>query len=202
MMRFIVPLLLIGISVAGFFILITPKYEEVVALKAQVSAYDKALNNSKSLEDERDKLIKKSNDISKVNKEKIEKMLPGSIDNIRLILEIEELASVYGMYLKDVKYDDEKKAEEGAPQVVQAGVIDESANQEYGVWNLEFTTEGSYTNFINFTRDIEKNLRLVDISSVQFSSISAPASKSATAIATPADNYVYTFKIKTYWLKN
>ncbi len=200
MMRFIVPLLLIGISIAGFFILITPKYEEVVVLKAQVAAYDKALNNSKSLEDERDKLIKKSNDISKVNKEKIEKMLPDSIDNIRLILEIEELASVYGMYLKDVRYDDEKKAEEGKPEVVQAGAIDENINEDYGVWDLEFTTEGSYANFINFTRDIEKNLRLVDISSVQFSSLSAPASKSATVSTT--DNYIYTFKIKTYWLKN
>jgi len=200
MMRFIVPLLLIGISIAGFFVFISPKYEEVVALKAQVAAYDKALNNSKSLEDERDKLIKKSNDISKINKEKIEKMLPDSIDNIRLILEIEELASVYGMYLKDVRYDDEKKAEEGTPQVVQAGVVDESANQDYGIWNLEFTTEGSYSNFINFTRDIEKNLRLVDISSVQFSSITAPSSKSATSVST--DNYIYTFKIKTYWLKN
>jgi hypothetical protein len=199
-MRFIVPLLLIGISIAGFFILITPKYEEVVVLKAQVAAYDKALNNSKSLEDERDKLIKKSNDISKVNKEKIEKMLPDSIDNIRLILEIEELASVYGMYLKDVRYDDEKKAEEGKPEVVQAGAIDENINEDYGVWDLEFTTEGSYANFINFTRDIEKNLRLVDISSVQFSSLSAPASKSATVSTT--DNYIYTFKIKTYWLKN
>lgn len=158
MMRFIVPLLLIGISIAGFFVLISPKYEEVVLLKAQVAAYDKALNNSKSLEDERDKLIKKSNDISKINKEKIEKMLPDSIDNIRLILEIEELASVYGMSLKDVRYDDEKKAEEGAPQVVQAGIVDQYANEDYGVWNLEFTTEGSYSNFINFTRDIEKIL--------------------------------------------
>lgn len=198
MMRFIVPLLLIGLSIAGFFILVSPKYEEVVALKAQVSAYDKALSNSKSLEDERDKLVKKSNDISKVNKEKIHKMLPDSIDNIRLILEIEELASVYGMSLKDVRYEDEKKAEEGKPEIVQAGAIDPYANEDYGIWDLEFTTAGSYSNFINFTKDIEKNLRLVDISSVKFSSITSSSSKSST----PTDNYTYTFKIKTYWLKN
>ena len=197
-MRFIVPLLLIGLSIAGFFILVSPKYEEVVALKAQVSAYDKALSNSKSLEDERDKLVKKSNDISKVNKEKIHKMLPDSIDNIRLILEIEELASVYGMSLKDVRYEDEKKAEEGKPEIVQAGAIDPYANEDYGIWDLEFTTAGSYSNFINFTKDIEKNLRLVDISSVKFSSITSSSSKSST----PTDNYTYTFKIKTYWLKN
>jgi len=199
-MRFIIPILLIGLSGAGFFILISPKYQEVVALKAQVSAYDKALTNSKTLEDERDKVIKKSNDITATNKEKIEKMLPDSIDNIRLILEIQELASVYGMSLKDVRYEDEKKAEEGAAEVVQVGIIDESSNEDYGVWDLEFTTEGSYSNFINFTKDIEKNLRLVDISSVKFSSLTATNSK-GVSIA-PTDNYNYTFKIKTYWLKN
>jgi len=200
MMRFIIPILLIGLSGAGFFILISPKYQEVVALKAQVSAYDKALTNSKTLEDERDKVIKKSNDITATNKEKIEKMLPDSIDNIRLILEIQELASVYGMSLKDVRYEDEKKAEEGAAEVVQVGIIDESSNEDYGVWDLEFTTEGSYSNFINFTKDIEKNLRLVDISSVKFSSLTATNSKGVSI--TPTDNYNYTFKIKTYWLKN
>lgn len=195
-MRFIIPILLLGVSIGGFLTFVTPAYNEVQSLRAQVNAYDDALNNSKTLENERDKLVTKLNSITPVNRDKIQKMLPDGVDNIRLILEIEKIASVYGMSLKNVKYEDEKKAEEGAPEVVQAGVDVGDLNKEYGIWNLEFSVEGPYSNFINFTRDMEKNLRLVDVSSVEFSSLTSSSSKSTN------DSYIYTFKIKTYWLKN
>ncbi|MFA7285542.1 MAG: hypothetical protein WC011_01690 [Candidatus Paceibacterota bacterium] len=196
MMRFIIPILLLGVSIGGFLTFVTPAYNEVQALRAQVRAYDDALNNSKTLENERDKLVTKLNNITPVNRDKIQKMLPDGVDNIRLILEIEKIASIYGMSLKNVKYEDEKKAEEGEPEVVQAGVDVGDLNKEYGIWNLEFSVEGPYSNFINFTRDMEKNLRLVDVSSVEFSSLTSSSSKSTN------DSYIYTFKIKTYWLKN
>jgi Tfp pilus assembly protein PilO len=194
MFRFIIPIFLIGISIGGFFTFVRPAYDEVVVLKSQVSAYNDALNNSKSLEQERDKLVTKLNNISPANRDKIQKMLPDGVDNIRLILEIEKIASIYGMALKDVRYEDEQKAEEEGIQVIEAGTVLGDLNKEYGVWNLEFSVEGPYTNFINFTRDMEKNLRLVDVSSVEFSSLTSSRSAS--------DSYNYTFKIKTYWLKN
>ena len=82
-----------------------PGYKELSALKTQVSAYDQALNNSRSLEEERDKLTQKFNSISATDLDKIEKLVPDNVDNIRLILEIEKLASPYGMVLKDVHYE-------------------------------------------------------------------------------------------------
>lgn len=197
MMKFITPILLVFVSIAGFFMLVRPTYDEIIVLRAQAGAYDEALNNSKALENERDKLVTKLNSINPTNIDKLQKMLPDSIDNIRLILEIEKIASTYGMFLKNVRYEDEKKAEaeDGQPEAVQAGSDLTNINREYGVWNLEFSVEGSYSNFINFTRDMEKNLRLVDVSSVKFSSLTS-SSKNVT------DSYIYTFKIKTYWLKN
>jgi Tfp pilus assembly protein PilO len=166
-------------------------------LRTEVKAYDNALNNSKALESERDKLVTKYNAIDQGNLDKISKMLPDSIDNIRLILEIEKIASPYGMTLKDVKYEDTKKEEEGTTPI--AGTTNEAINEDYGVWNLEFSTEGSYNNFIKFTKDMEKNLRLVDIASVTFSAADG-AGSSKSSIAN--DVYKYSFKIKTYWLKN
>ncbi len=197
-MKFLLPIFLILLSIGAFMMLIVPKYESVSLLRQEVGAYDNALNNSKALESERDKLVTKYNAIDQGNLDKITKMLPDSIDNIRLILEIEKIASPYGMTLKDVKYEDVKKAEEGEAAPL-AGSSNEAINEEYGVWNLEFSTEGSYNNFINFTKDMEKNLRLVDISSVEFSAAEGPSnSKSGNS----NDVYKYNFKIKTYWLKN
>lgn len=196
-MKLLVPIFLILLSVGGFVMLVSPEYKKVEALRSEVAAYDNALNNSKALESERDKLVTKYNAIDQGNLDKISKMLPDSIDNIRLILEIEKIASPYGMTLKDVKYEDTKKEEEGATPI--AGTNNEAVNEDYGVWNLEFSTEGSYNNFIKFTKDMEKNLRLVDIASVTFSAADGAAS-SKSAVAN--DVYKYSFKIKTYWLKN
>jgi Tfp pilus assembly protein PilO len=194
MFRFIMPIIILGIAIAVFFTFANPIYTEISTLKAQSASYDEALNNSKALETERDKLTQKYNEIAAENLDRLNKMLPENVDNIRLILEIEKLATPYGMVLKDVKYD---TTEEETPKVnaVTPGNPAPSARKEYGTWELEFSTTGTYPNFLNFLRSLEKNLRIVDISSVEFSS---PEGSSTNTV--PA--YNYKFKIRTYWLKN
>ncbi|MBP9714874.1 MAG: hypothetical protein KBD52_00055 [Candidatus Pacebacteria bacterium] len=198
MLRFILPMILIGLSITGFVVFVSPTMGEISTLKGQVLSYDKALDNSKSLDVEREKLTKKYNSIDPNNLAKLEKLLPDNVDNIRLILEVEKLASPYGMVLRDVKYDTIKKTEEDAQptEVFQGGDTNTPAQNDYGTWDLEFSTEGSYTNFLNFLRDLESNLRIVDISSIQFSSTTG------TGTTTPVDVYKYGFKVKTYWMKN
>ncbi len=192
MFKFITPIILITISVAVFFTFAKPIYTEISTLKTEVAAYDEALSNSKALEGERDKLTQKFNSIGSENLSRLEKLIPESVDNIRLILEIEKLAQPYGMALRDVKYEttEEEPKEEG---IIQNIPVMES-NKDYGVWNLEFSIEGNYDNFMNFLRDLENNLRLVDIDSVSFSS--------NAGVGPSANIYKYDFKIRTYWLKN
>ena len=59
MLRLIAPFILIGGAIVGFIALVSPMYDDITSLKAQVSAYNQALDNSKALENERDKLTKK-----------------------------------------------------------------------------------------------------------------------------------------------
>lgn len=188
------PIILIGIAVAGFFVFTKPIYEDISELRAQVSSYDEALSNSKALENERDKLTSKFNGISKEDLDKLKKLLPDNIDNIRLILEIEKIASPYGMLLKDVKYNASESQTTTPDGIIQGGSPD-TGSQDYKILNMEFSVSGSYNNFLNFTRDLESNLRIIDISSVVFSS-------EGDGKTNPTGVYKYTFKIKTYWLKN
>jgi hypothetical protein len=197
MFRFAIPVILIGIAVAGFFTFTSPLYKDVSSLKAQAASYNEALANSKALESERDKLTQKYNSLDPENLSKLEKLLPDNVDNIRLILEIEKIASPYGMVLKDVKYDTKSKTETttGTQTTMQGTAATQQLNKDYGVWELEFSTQGTYNNFVNFIKDLENNLRIIDISSIQFDS-------SAGTTSTSAGTYKYGFKIRTYWLKN
>ena len=187
MSRIILPVIFVALAVASFFMLTKPIYGKISELKNQNLSYNSALGNSKALEGERDKLTQKYNSISQENLDRLAKLLPENVDNIRLILEIEKIASPYSMVLKDVKYDAEKSAATGATK-------ENAPKKEYGVWNLQFSTFGTYPNFVNFVKDLEKNLRLVDITGIQFSS-----GEGTSALP---DIYKYTFNIRTYWLKN
>jgi len=197
MFRYILPIILIGVAIAGFFTFTNPFYENVLLEREQVASYNEALNNSKALEAERDKLTQKYNSFDPENLSKLQKLLPDNVDNIRLILEIEKIASPYGMVLKDVKYDATNKNTAVSQTVGTTQVVKGSLGKDYGIWNLEFSTQGTYNNFINFVKDLENNLRVVDISSIQFSSSANTGLSSSLSEA-----YKYNFKIKTYWLKN
>jgi len=201
MFRFATPVILIGIAAGGFFMFTDPLYNDISTIKAEVVSYNEALDNSKSLEAERDKLTQKYNAFDPGNLTKLEKLLPDSVSNIRLILEIEKIASPYGMVLKDVKYDTISTTAATNPATGTQGTIktnttDQTLNKDYGTWDLEFSTQGTYNNFVNFVKDLESNLRIIDISSVQF------ASNTGATTTTSSDVYKYVFKIKTYWLKN
>ena len=197
MTRFILPIILVAITIGIFFTFTKSLYQNIQDLRAQQVSYNEALTNSKALENERDKLTQKYNSIGGENLDKLKKLLPENVDNIRLILEIEKVAMPYGMTLKDVRYSPNKTVETvaGAGEI-QGGTLS-AASSDYGIWDLEFSITGTYNNFINFVKDLEHNLRIVDISSVEFSSSGDNGLKSTAEIT-----YQYKFKIKTYWLKN
>jgi len=195
MFKFIIPTILVVIAIGIFVIFANPIYSEVRTLRVEAAAYKEALGNSKALENERDKLTQKYNSIPTADLQKLRTMLPDSVDNIRLILEIEKIAMTYGMPLKDVKYETQEKNNQGEGATPAPQGVPDQAGRSYGVWQLEFSVTGSYGNFLNFTRDLEKNLRIVDIVSIDFSS-------SLGAGVPFVDFSKYNFVVNTYWLKN
>ena len=210
-MRFFLPIILIGIALAGFFMYVNPTYTNIKSLQSKLSQYDAALSNSKIFEGEKERLTKKSQAISALEKTKLSILLPNSVDNIRLILELDNTASTYGMSLKDVKYSvdtliKDPTVTDTTDKPVKAKVLQSKIKEkkDYGNWDLEFSTQGTYANFLSFLNDLEHNLRIVDVVAVDFSSV-ATKTNNATGITldtTSNENYKYNFKIKTYWLKN
>lgn len=199
MTRFIMPVILIAIAISLFFMFTNPIYNDISGLKAKADVYNKALDSSKALENQRDLLTAKKNAINPDNLLKLEKLLPQNVDNIRLILEIGQIAAPYGMVLKNVKYSTASSAPTIVAGVTVPVATVATATKEYGTFDLGFSITGSYNNFINFTKDLESNLRIVDISSITFSSDTAAGANLKTI---SPEIYTYDFKIRTYWLKN
>ncbi len=179
-MRAITPLLLIVIAIGIFFAYIDPTYAKIRVLKAEESQYNEALDKSRELQAIRDKLLSKFNTFSNEDLERLEKLLPDNVDNVRLIMDIAGIAAKYGMTIKNVSIKDVAVQKE-------AGVVGPD-DKKYGSIGLEFSISSSYNNFIQFIMDLEESLRVVDVTSLSFRS-------------GDTDLYEYNIAVRTYWLK-
>jgi Tfp pilus assembly protein PilO len=201
-MRFIIPIILLIISIASFVMFTNPSYGRIKTLRAQNAQYSEALANSRKLQEERDALGLKYNSIPPASLSRLTKMLPDTADNIRLIIDIQRIAQTYGLTLSSIKYDAKQTGVVSAkgtavpttPAINTAGDL-AAASADYGTFSLEFGVLSTYENFLKFSADLESSLRLVDIQSVTFSNDS-------TGGAQNAGKTLFTIKLNTYWLKS
>ncbi len=199
-MRFIFPTLLILISVGAFLVFINPTYSEVKVMRAESAQYDEALTNSRKLQEERDALSEKYRTLSPEDLERLTRMLPDNADNIRLILNLQQMAQTYGMAISSIKFDAASAAvaKNGGTATATSATAAVSATdaakaqRDYGDFEIEFTTTGSYANFQKFLKDMERSLRITDIQSITFGSEVDPTKQ----------GYTYTIKLLAYWLKS
>lgn len=172
------PILLVAIAGALFWFFIDPKYQEVKALRAEAASYEEALSNSRNIQAERDKLLSKYNTFASEDIARLERLLPDTVDNVRLVLDINNIAGRYGMIIRDVRLSSPAKD----------GKTLGPDNRDYGSLTLQFAVAANYQNFSRFLRDLEASLRVVDVSSISFK----------TGEAQIMD---YSVAIRTYWLK-
>jgi hypothetical protein len=204
-MRTIIPIILIIISVTAGFFYVKPLYASVMALRADALSYDTALKNSKDLQKTRDKLITAYKAISPVDKDRLNKFLPNTVNNIQLILEIQQIASKYGLSIKNISFkppvEDVATIEETKTAKTTTGSSKTAKPKEvalFGTFDLDFKTQADYETFNLFIQDLEQNLRLIDIVAVDFM-IPIP---NKTGFVSDANLYDFSVKIKTYWLKH
>lgn len=205
-MRWFLPLILIAGGVAVFLLVTQPIYNEAITLKIEADKYNEALSNAKILQQERDRLTQKYNSFNQEDLSRLEKIVPDSVDNIKLILEIQEVAQGRGILVKNVEFEPEQFIEEIDPADTtvaarrQTGNLRRpgvSSNLDYDIFDIEFSIEGKYADFVEFMKLLEKSLRVVDVRSIAFT---PGTSEDRDKIYT--DNYKYTFRINTYRLKD
>lgn len=206
-MRYIFLLLLIFASVGVFVAMIIPRYHIVEAARAEIATYNANLSVANQLEQSQQALIAQYNDIPKADLDNIQTLLPDSVDNIRLIIQLDALATKDGLSsLQDVDYDPSQipttASNSGSAAATPAASTTTSGSAgsslPYGQFVISFQTSGEYSNFLSFLSDLEQNLRLVDITEVDFLPATAAGTSGAQSVAS---GFSYKVTLTTYWLK-
>lgn len=189
MIRLILPLLFVAAAVGGFFKFTQPMLDEIDGLKAEKATLNQALDNAKELRQVQDELLATFRNIDPADLDKLNKFLPDSIDNVRLIIDVDNIAKRSGMSIKGIKIKTAEGQEENS-------VIDSSSGGAGGTqaMTLGFSVTGPYSNFQSFLSDLARSLRLADVEATGFSSGTA-------SVGQLSDFYTYNVEIKTYWLK-
>lgn len=202
MMSRLILIFLLLASVGLFFTVVDPTYKENQTLQSEKTKFVEALAKAQDLQAVRESLEAKVSGVAKNDIVRLERLLPNNVDNVRLVIDIEQIANRYGMTLSTLKLEKKKEAgQETAVVERQNGAfarqsttggssqVGPAQNDPLQSLLLTFKVSSSYGNFLRFLKDLENSLRLIDIIGVSFSS-------------GEADFFDFEISIRTYWLRS
>jgi hypothetical protein len=177
-------LLLVVASFALYYILLGPLWSGagsvwspsvggIKDLRVSEAGYDTAVNEAKSLFKQGEQLQREYAAVDPMVKEKMDIMVPSSVDPVRLLDEVTAIAEVSGIGLSSVTYS----------EVV-------GGDKLRGAYDVSFSVKTTYSKFKEFIENYEKSLRLFTLQSVSFSS-----PEKADDVTT------FQVKLRTYYLK-
>ncbi len=157
--------------------------KSIKELKVDIEKYSQAFDRMREVEDIKGGLQTKYNLISEKDRERLVKSLPLEVDVIRLIVDLTERSSAYGMSLKSISIN--KSSSSNSSSYSRPGEIQNlNSVPKYPFVDLSFEVTGSYDNLVSFFGDLEKSLRLVELVSVGISSASSASPSASTPQST------------------
>ncbi len=174
-------IILLLLSFGLFYTFTNAQYQDVKGLYALANQYQNVLQNASLIVGLRDRLLVTYETLPRADIDRVNKVLPDNIDTVRLALDLDGMASRYGVSIKNVQ------TTTGAGADANLIVLPEHAGV-YERATVSFSFVSTYENFMRLLADLEKSLRVMDIKSIAFE-------------AGESGLYDYRISVETYWLK-
>jgi len=190
MIKPILSIIAFAAALGIFFWYTQPTYDSAQDLKGKINQYNQALDKAAELQQLKQILLSRYNTFDPTDLSRLQKLLPDHVDNVRLVLDLDNLAGNHGIAIQNViiSTPSSETSEDSA-----IGAIGTS-RQKFDSLTLKFSTSATYSTFVAFLGNLESSLRIVDIVSFNL----APETVSAVS-GEPV--YRFDVTLKTYWLK-
>lgn len=174
----------------GIFLFYTrPTYDSVRSTRSLIIEYDQALSKADELQRLKQQLLSRYNAFNPLDIDRLHKLLPDHVDNVRLVLDLDTLASKYGFALQNVVINTPGNTSGQDTAPVLGG-----NRQSYDSLTFRFATVGTYPQFVQLIGAIENSLRLVDV-------VSLAMDPDTSSVASEEPIYRFDITLRTYWLK-
>lgn len=181
-------LALILISFGLFFLFGKPALSQIYLIKTQNQEYIDAIDQVNLLENKESELTAKLNSIPISERRKVETFFPTRDGLIRLIADIDGIASKHGIGITTVDFSE-------STTDLSRSVSESMPTPSYESKTINITFSSSYQNLKRFLAELEKSLRVIDIRSIDLSQGADPSGSSAGV-------YQYKVSADVYWLKD
>lgn len=174
------PTIFLILSLAIYFVLISPLQSEIKIQEVEINSLEKDHEKAKSYQVKKQDLREKyKKSISPTEEEKLKLFLPDSVDNIRLLIDLEALALRQGIEIGNTAFN-------------SGGGGNETETHDDGLYEtitLSFSFVSNYDDFKSFLVLLQQSLRLIDVKKLTIQTSDDP------------ELSTYSFVINTYWLK-
>ena len=169
------------LSIGLFYTFTNVQYKEVKELRILVGEYQDVLKNASAIVELKDSLLVTYQSFPKEETERINKVLPDNVDTVRLALDLDGMASRYGISIKNIQ------VATGVNKDANLIILPENAGV-YDKATVSFSFISNYENFKHLLGDLEKSLRVMDVKSISFQTTESGLNS-------------YQISVETYWLK-
>src|SRR3989344_2756923 len=156
-MNRLIPVAALVLAIAIFFGYVSPAYSGSVAeARATIKRVQAALDAAELFDQKQNELASAKNAISPDDLAHLETLLPSSVDNVQMILDLTALAARSGILLSNVNVAPlPAAATDPGTIVAPIGSVD-----------LTLTATGSYGAFRSFLTGVERSARLLDLTNL------------------------------------
>lgn len=179
----VLPALALILSVGIFFAYVKPTWSgPLKETKIAIANYEQALDAADEYKKRQNALASARNAIDQDSLNRLSVLLPDSVDNVSLILDINALAARSGLSLAnvDVLTDDSTVSGKKGNEIARANPV--------GSVDLSLSAIGTYSALQAFLAGIEKSARLLDVRDISVKG-------SDTGV------YNYQMVVRLYWLR-
>lgn len=181
----ILPIIALSVAIGIFFAYVNPTWSGSVAdTKAAIELDDIALASASEYTERQNTLAAERSNIDQANLERLTTLLPDSVDNVGLILDINALAARSGLSLASI----DVAVVDGGAKNGASGALPTTVTNPTGSINLSLSALGTFSAFRAFMSGIEKSARLLDIQDI-------------TVKGSDTGVYSYQVTLRLYWLR-
>jgi hypothetical protein len=180
----IIPSLALVVAAAVFFLYVGPTWRGPIAVaKATIASDEAALVAAKEYSDQQNQLAAARDAIDPANLTALATFLPDSVDNVRLILDLNALAARSQFSLSSINV-----AHDAGSVPSTSGTLPSSGSGVVGSVDLSLSGVGTFNALQDFLSGVEKSARLLDV-------------RDLTVRTAETGIYSYTMVLRLYWLR-
>ncbi len=167
MIRTLTPFFSVIIGLMIFLFVTKPMFAEIKVIQVDTDKYEDAVHKATQLNEKLKSFITEMNGFSSLERERLSALVPTEVDEVKLLADLKELTQKRNMLLGNVNVSEESFS---ASADEASGSSQNVTYNNLAATDISFSLIGTYAQFKDVLRDMEKSLVLMEIVGVSFTS--------------------------------